>query len=63
MMSKGEECIIKLVDKTTGELYAHAFLRDGEPHPVEAVIHMLLLDSGSRRELKHMTSKQRYMTT
>lgn len=46
-MSKGEECIIKLVDKTTGELYAHAFLRDGEPHPVEAVIHMLLLDSGS----------------
>ncbi|XP_047329084.1 uncharacterized protein At1g03900 [Impatiens glandulifera] len=36
--SKGEECIIKLEDKTTGELYARAFLRDGEPHPVEAVI-------------------------
>ncbi|ESQ44222.1 hypothetical protein EUTSA_v10006125mg [Eutrema salsugineum] len=38
VVSKGEECIIKLVDKTTGELYAQAFLRDGEPHPVEAVI-------------------------
>ncbi|KAK2971105.1 hypothetical protein RJ640_000389, partial [Escallonia rubra] len=36
--SKGEECIIKLEDKTTGELYARAFLRDGEPHPVEPVI-------------------------
>lgn len=38
VVSKGEECIIKLVDKTTGELYAQAFLRDGELHPVEAVI-------------------------
>ncbi|CAN8254266.1 unnamed protein product [Cochlearia groenlandica] len=38
VVSKGEDCIIKLVDKTTGELYAQAFLRDGEPHPVEAVI-------------------------
>ncbi|KAG2325519.1 hypothetical protein Bca52824_008247 [Brassica carinata] len=37
VVSKGEECIIKLVDKTTGELYAQAFLRDGELHPVEAV--------------------------
>ncbi|KAK3036489.1 hypothetical protein RJ639_030503 [Escallonia herrerae] len=45
--SKGEECIIKLEDKTTallmeklntGELYARAFLKDGEPHPVEPVI-------------------------
>uniref|UniRef100_R7W3C0 NECAP PHear domain-containing protein n=1 Tax=Aegilops tauschii TaxID=37682 RepID=R7W3C0_AEGTA len=36
--SKGEECIIKLEDKSTGELYARAFLREGEPHPVEAVI-------------------------
>lgn len=36
--SKGEECIIRLEDKTTGELYARAFLRDGEPHPVEPVI-------------------------
>ncbi|KAK1285348.1 Uncharacterized protein QJS10_CPB20g00418 [Acorus calamus] len=38
VVSKGEECIIKLEDKTTGELYARAFLREGEPHPVEAVI-------------------------
>ncbi|KAI8558498.1 hypothetical protein RHMOL_Rhmol04G0098900 [Rhododendron molle] len=38
VVSKGEECIIRLEDKTTGELYARAFLRDGEPHPVEAVI-------------------------
>ncbi|KAL3848779.1 hypothetical protein ACJIZ3_010661 [Penstemon smallii] len=38
VVSKGEECIIKLEDKKTGELYARAFLRDGEPHPVEAVI-------------------------
>eukprot|EP00262_Sarcandra_glabra_P006976 TRINITY_DN19542_c0_g1_i1.p1 TRINITY_DN19542_c0_g1~~TRINITY_DN19542_c0_g1_i1.p1 ORF type:complete len:289 (+),score=63.45 TRINITY_DN19542_c0_g1_i1:103-969(+) len=38
VISKGEECIIKLEDKTTGELYARAFLRNGEPHPVEAVI-------------------------
>ncbi|CAJ1956692.1 unnamed protein product [Sphenostylis stenocarpa] len=36
--SKGEECIIKLEDKSTGELYARAFLRKGEPHPVEPVI-------------------------
>ncbi|KAJ7981567.1 Adaptin ear-binding coat-associated protein 1 [Quillaja saponaria] len=35
---KGEECIIRLEDKTTGELYARAFLRNGEPHPVEPVI-------------------------
>ncbi|CAH8390349.1 unnamed protein product [Eruca vesicaria subsp. sativa] len=38
VVSKGEECINKLVDKTTGELYAQAFLRDGEPYHVEAVI-------------------------
>ncbi|KAI3996872.1 hypothetical protein MKX01_021148 [Papaver californicum] len=38
VISKGEECIIKLEDKTSGELYARAFLRSGEPHPVEAVI-------------------------
>nr|XP_043613648.1 uncharacterized protein At1g03900 [Erigeron canadensis] len=38
VVSKGEECIIRLLDKTTGELYARAFLRDGEPHPVEPVI-------------------------
>ncbi|XP_052178724.1 uncharacterized protein LOC127792310 [Diospyros lotus] len=38
IVSKGEECIIRLEDKTTGELYARAFLRDGEPHPVEPVI-------------------------
>ncbi|XP_062205316.1 uncharacterized protein At1g03900-like [Phragmites australis] len=36
--SKEEECIIRLEDKTTGELYARAFLREGEPHPVEPVI-------------------------
>ncbi|KAJ6808977.1 uncharacterized protein M6B38_163880 [Iris pallida] len=38
VVSKGEECIIKLEDKTTGELYARAFLRNREPHPVEPVI-------------------------
>ncbi|KAF6136823.1 hypothetical protein GIB67_030108 [Kingdonia uniflora] len=38
VISKGDECIIKLEDKVTGELYARAFLRDGEPHPVETVI-------------------------
>ncbi|XP_027342466.1 uncharacterized protein At1g03900 [Abrus precatorius] len=38
VVSKGEECIIKLEDKSTGELYARAFLRNGEPHPVEPVI-------------------------
>ncbi|XP_042011230.1 NECAP-like protein CG9132 [Salvia splendens] len=38
VISKREECIIRLEDKTTGELYARAFLRDGELHPVEAVI-------------------------
>ncbi|XP_041989393.1 uncharacterized protein At1g03900-like isoform X1 [Salvia splendens] len=38
VISKGEECIIRLDDKTTGELYARAFLREGELHPVEAVI-------------------------
>ncbi|XP_072994999.1 uncharacterized protein At1g03900 [Typha latifolia] len=38
VVSKGEECIIRLEDSKTGELYARAFLRDGEPHPVEAVI-------------------------
>ncbi|XP_074290061.1 uncharacterized protein At1g03900-like [Silene latifolia] len=38
VVSKGEECIIKLEDKSTGELYARAFLRKGDPHPVEPVI-------------------------
>ncbi|KAI6697266.1 hypothetical protein NL676_017385 [Syzygium grande] len=38
VISKGEECIIRLEDKTTGDLYARAFLRNGEPHPVEPVI-------------------------
>ncbi|XP_058114744.1 uncharacterized protein LOC131257847 [Magnolia sinica] len=38
VISRGEECIIKLEDKTTGELYARAFLRNGEPHPEEPVI-------------------------
>ncbi|KAG6570537.1 Adaptin ear-binding coat-associated protein 1, partial [Cucurbita argyrosperma subsp. sororia] len=38
VLSKGEECIIRLEDKATGELYARAFLREGEQHPVETVI-------------------------
>ncbi|XVE86361.1 hypothetical protein DITRI_Ditri18aG0028900 [Diplodiscus trichospermus] len=38
VISKGEDCIIRLEDKSTGELYARAFLRNGEPHPVEPVI-------------------------
>ncbi|KAJ6975673.1 hypothetical protein NC653_031489 [Populus alba x Populus x berolinensis] len=38
VISKGEECIIRLEDKTTGELYAQAFLRNGDLHPVEPVL-------------------------
>ncbi|KAI4378342.1 hypothetical protein MLD38_015833 [Melastoma candidum] len=38
VISKGEECIIRLEDKASGTLYARAFLRNGEPHPVEPVI-------------------------
>ncbi|XP_011038202.1 PREDICTED: uncharacterized protein At1g03900-like [Populus euphratica] len=38
VISKGEECIIRLEDKTTGELYARAFLRNGDLHPVEPVL-------------------------
>ncbi|KAJ3670891.1 hypothetical protein LUZ60_008317 [Juncus effusus] len=38
VVSKGEECIIKLEDPKTGELYARAFMKEGEPHPVEPVI-------------------------
>ncbi|KAG8077194.1 hypothetical protein GUJ93_ZPchr0007g6336 [Zizania palustris] len=38
VISKGEECIIRLEDNNTGELYAREFLREGEPHPVEPVI-------------------------
>ncbi|KAL6536126.1 hypothetical protein OROHE_012970 [Orobanche hederae] len=38
VISKGVECIIRMEDKKTGELYARASLRDGEPHPVEPVI-------------------------
>ncbi|XP_039011529.1 adaptin ear-binding coat-associated protein 1-like isoform X3 [Hibiscus syriacus] len=38
VINKGEECIIRLEDKNTGELYARAFLRNGEPHPVESVV-------------------------
>lgn len=38
VISKGEDCIIRLEEKNTGELYARAFLRNGEPHPVEPVI-------------------------
>ncbi|KAJ6291499.1 hypothetical protein OIU76_023552 [Salix suchowensis] len=37
-VNKGEECIIRLEDKLTGELYALAFLRKGELLPVEPVI-------------------------
>uniref|UniRef100_A0A7N0VMM5 NECAP PHear domain-containing protein n=1 Tax=Kalanchoe fedtschenkoi TaxID=63787 RepID=A0A7N0VMM5_KALFE len=38
VISKREECTIRLEDRTTGELYAQAFLREGELHPVESVI-------------------------
>ncbi|EPS68951.1 hypothetical protein M569_05819, partial [Genlisea aurea] len=38
VISKGVVCIIRLEDKTNGELYAQAFLKEGEPHPVEPVI-------------------------
>ncbi|PPS13695.1 hypothetical protein GOBAR_AA06898 [Gossypium barbadense] len=51
VISKGEECIIRLEDKNTGELYARAFLRDGEPHPVESVIDSSRSHAGGR--LRH----------
>ncbi|XP_020576866.1 uncharacterized protein At1g03900 [Phalaenopsis equestris] len=38
VVSKGEDCIIRLEDRETGELFARAFLRTGEPNPVEPVI-------------------------
>ncbi|GLJ38543.1 hypothetical protein SUGI_0785540 [Cryptomeria japonica] len=38
VVSKGEECMVKLEDKNTGELYAQAFVRRGQPLPVEPVI-------------------------
>ncbi|CAH8384276.1 unnamed protein product [Eruca vesicaria subsp. sativa] len=56
VVSKGEECIIKLVDKTTGELYAQAFLRDGEPYHVEAVI------GSSRLGLRERTKAYDFQT-
>ncbi|XP_002978183.2 adaptin ear-binding coat-associated protein 1 isoform X1 [Selaginella moellendorffii] len=36
--SKGEECTIRLEDKTSGELYAQASVRKDEPLPIERVI-------------------------
>ncbi|BFI25845.1 adaptin ear-binding coat-associated protein 1/2 [Marchantia polymorpha subsp. ruderalis] len=38
VVSKGEECFIKLEDKSTGELYAQAIVRQDQPLPLEAVI-------------------------
>ncbi|KAK4271708.1 hypothetical protein QN277_020360 [Acacia crassicarpa] len=38
VISKGAECIIRLEGKKTGELFARAFLRHGEAHPVEPAI-------------------------
>lgn len=38
VVTKGEECTIRLEDKTTGELYAQAPVRDDQPLPIEAVI-------------------------
>lgn len=38
VVSKGEQCMIKLEDKSTGELYAQAFVRRDQPLPVEPVI-------------------------
>ncbi|XP_020599529.1 adaptin ear-binding coat-associated protein 2-like [Phalaenopsis equestris] len=38
VVSKGEDCIIRLEDRETGELFARAFVRTGEPNPVEPVI-------------------------
>ncbi|KAE9588585.1 hypothetical protein Lal_00003075 [Lupinus albus] len=58
VISKGEECIIRLEDKNTGELYARAFLRKGEPHPVEPVIDssryfVLRIEENIGRRLRH----------
>lgn len=38
VVSKGEQCMVKLEDKNTGELYAQAFVRRDQPLPVEPVI-------------------------
>lgn len=38
VVSKGEECTIRLEDNTSGELYAQAPVRGDQPLPVEAVI-------------------------
>ncbi|KAG6553724.1 hypothetical protein Mapa_004639 [Marchantia paleacea] len=38
VVSKGEECFIRLEEKSTGELYAQAIVRQDQPLPLEAVI-------------------------
>lgn len=38
IVSKGDQCAIRLEDSNTGELYAQAPVRQNEPSPVEAVI-------------------------
>lgn len=38
VVSKGEQCMVKLEDKNTGELYAQAFVKRDQPLPVEPVI-------------------------
>ncbi|KAJ7568967.1 hypothetical protein O6H91_01G055100 [Diphasiastrum complanatum] len=38
VVSKGEDCTIRLEDTATGELYAQAPVRGDQPHPLEAVI-------------------------
>lgn len=38
VVSKGEDCTIRLEDNTSGELYAQAPVRGDQPLPIEAVI-------------------------
>lgn len=58
VVSKGEECTIRLEDKNTGELYAQSPVRGDQPLPVEAVIDssrffVLRIEDNSGQQLRH----------
>ncbi|KAL2652654.1 hypothetical protein R1flu_020782 [Riccia fluitans] len=59
VVSKGEECFIRLEDNSTGELYAQAVVRQDQPLPVEAVIDssrffvLRIEDTSDTRQKRH----------